>query len=49
MDESDPMAQLKQLEELEKKRAQERISLRHKNKSKYAKNVLRYGDKKESK
>lgn len=47
--ESDPAAQLREIEELEKKRAQERISLRHKNKSKYVTNMMRFGNVKDSK
>jgi len=47
--ESDPAAQLREIEDLEKKRAQERISLRHKNKSKYVTNLMRYGNIKDTK
>mmetsp|Transcript_60112 Transcript_60112/g.69643 ORF Transcript_60112/g.69643 Transcript_60112/m.69643 type:complete len:713 (-) Transcript_60112:170-2308(-) len=49
LEQMDPSLKLKHLEDLEKKRAEERVSLRHRNKSKYAKSLLRFGtDKKDA-
>jgi len=48
LENSDPAFRLHELDEQEKKRAEERVSLRHKNKSKHIKNILRYGGDKKS-
>ncbi len=49
LEQMDPSLKMKHLEDLERQRAEERVSLRHRNKSKYARSLLRFGtDKKDA-